>query len=72
MSKRSLEGYFFFSYDGKKLYKIADAINSHYMIVEEFEGLIFQSKSVWPVPKITGFKLFPTIEEAMASKAVKP
>jgi hypothetical protein len=67
VSKSPLVGCFFSSYDGTKLYHIVGQVNPHYVLVEEYEGLQLTNKKLWPVPKITGFKLYPTLREAIAS-----
>jgi hypothetical protein len=77
MSRQSpLVGQFFLSADGRTLYKIAaDITSGAYFLVESFTGLLPEpdSKSVWPVGKITGFKLYPSVEAAQAAsqKAAK-
>jgi hypothetical protein len=67
VSKSALVGCFFTSFDRTKLFHIVAQVNSHYVLVEEFDGLELKSKKLWPVPKITGFELYPTLQAAIAA-----
>jgi hypothetical protein len=63
-------GSFFTSNDKLTLYRIAAEASPAYFLVETYKGLVLESKSVWPIGKITGFKLYADYDKALAAEMV--